>query len=127
MPFRCRSVQRPLEVFMLETVVTTQTVDLPFSYGFDDVALVPGIETLDPELCDLSWAIGKHSFDLPILAAAMDGVVSPGFSAQFHRQGGLAVINGEGLHARYEDPSSIYRRVAEAAPEDAPALLQAVY
>jgi IMP dehydrogenase len=116
-----------LEVFMLETVVTTQTIDLPFSYGFDDVALVPGTETLDPDLCDLSWTIGKDRFDLPILAAAMDGVVSPVFAVQFHRQGGLAVINGEGLHARYDDPTPIYRRVAEAAPEDAPALLQTVY
>ena len=79
---------------MLETILdtTTDTV-LPYSYGFDDVALVPGMETVDPELCDLSWTIEKHAFDLPILAAAMDGVVDPRFAVEFHLQGGLAVLN----------------------------------
>jgi IMP dehydrogenase len=112
---------------MLETVIDTQTLTLPFSYGFDDVALVPGMETLDPELCDLSWELGRHTFDLPILAAAMDGVVDPRFAAQFHRQGGLAVLNLEGLHGRYEEPSKIYERVAAADKEDAATLLQDVY
>jgi IMP dehydrogenase len=112
---------------MLETVIDTQTISLPFRYGFDDVALVPGMETLDPELCDLSWSLGKHSFDLPVLAAAMDGVVDPGFAVEFHRQGGLAVLNLEGLHGRYADPAAVYRQVADAAPEEAPALLQRLY
>src|SRR5579884_4282033 len=76
------------EVCMLETMLETPTITLPFSYGFDDVALVPHLETLDPELCDLSFSIGKHTFDLPIMAAAMDGVVDPAFAAQVHRQGG---------------------------------------
>ncbi|HZU11781.1 MAG TPA: GuaB3 family IMP dehydrogenase-related protein [Chloroflexota bacterium] len=97
------------------------------TYGFDDVALVPGMETLDPELCDLSWQIGGESFDLPILAAAMDGVVDPRFAVEFHRQGGLAVLNLEGLHGRYEDPDEVYRRIAAASREQAPTLLQEVY
>lgn len=112
---------------MLETIFENQLITLPSSYGFDDVALVPGNETLDPELCDLSFALGRHTFDLPILAAAMDGVVDPSFAVVFHRQGGLAVLNAEGLHGRYSDPAGIYRQIAAAAPSDAPALLQRLY
>lgn len=97
------------------------------TYGFDDVALVPGMETLDPELCDLSWGIGPHTFDLPILAAAMDGVVNPEFAVEFHRQGGLAVLNLEGLHGRYEDPDQVYKDIASASNDEAPVLLQEIY
>lgn len=97
------------------------------TYGFDDVALVPGMETLDPELCDLSWSIGPHVFELPILAAAMDGVVNPEFAVAFHRQGGLAVLNLEGLHGRYEDPDQIYTNIASASKDEAPVLLQEIY
>ena len=113
---------------MLEAIVGTPTISLPDTYGFDDVALVPGMETLDPELCDLSWTLDpKHRFDLPVLAAAMDGVVDPQFAVAFHRQGGLAVLNLEGLHGRYQDPAPVYERIAGAAPGEAPALLQSVY
>jgi IMP dehydrogenase len=112
---------------MLETIADTLVSTLPPSYGFDDVALVPGMETLDPELCDLSWEIGSLSFDLPILAAAMDGVVDPGFAVRFHRQGGLAVLNLEGLHGRYEEPGEVYARVAAASSSEAAVLLQDLY
>ncbi len=113
---------------MLQPLTQIEQVNLSSTYGFDDVSLVPGMETFDPELCDHSWSLDpKHTFDVPILAAAMDGVVDPAFAVQFHRQGGLAVLNLEGLHGRYADPSRIYRQIADAAPEDAPALLQEVY
>lgn len=112
---------------MLETVIVNRSIALLHSYGFDDVALVPGTETLDPELCDLSFRLGRNSFDLPILAAAMDGVVDPRFATEFHRQGGLAVLNAEGLHGRYADPEAIYHQIAEADQSDAPSLLQRLY
>jgi len=112
---------------MLETLLETPTISLPYSYGFDDVALVPHLETLDPELCDLSWSLGDQTFDLPILGAAMDGVVDPRFAVELHRQGGLAVLNLEGLHGRYDEPIAIYRQISAAAPEDAPTLLQQLY
>src|SRR5579872_3108433 len=112
---------------MLETMLETSTISLPYSYGFDDVALVPHLETLDPELCDLSWQLDRHAFDLPILAAAMDGVVDPRFAAAFHRQGGLAVLNLEGLHGRYEDPGAVYQQIAAASPDQAATLLQHLY
>lgn len=111
----------------IEPTHETRTVSLPYSYGFDDVALVPGMITLDPELCDLSWMLSGHAFDLPILAAAMDGVVAPRFAAAFARQGGLAVLNLEGLHGRVEDPEAVLQQIADAAPEDAPLLLQRSY
>jgi IMP dehydrogenase len=117
-----------MEVPMLETIIEPKALSLPFSYGFDDVALVPERETIDPELCDLSWELGREqSFDLPILAAAMDGVVDPSFAVTLHRQGGLAALNLEGLHGRYEDPAPKYRQIAEAAPAEAPKLLQGLY
>lgn len=112
---------------MLQTYRDLAATTLPLTYGFDDVTLVPGLETVDPELCSLSWRIGRQEFDLPILAAAMDGVVDPEFAVQFHRQGGLAVLNLEGLHGRFADPGSAYERVASAAREDAPVLLQRLY
>jgi len=114
---------------MLETHVTQEnrTISLSYHYGFDDVALVPGMVTLDPELCHLSWHLGDLSFDLPILAAAMDGVVDPRFAAAFARQGGLAVLHLEGLHGRVDDPDAVYARIAEATPDEAPLLLQESY
>lgn len=114
---------------MLDTHTSTDVHDatLPFSYGFDDVTLVPGMITLDPELCSIGWSLGDMQFDLPILAAAMDGVVDPRFAGAFHEQGGLAVLNLEGLHGRVEDPDRIYRQIAEAKAEDAPELLQRSY
>src|SRR5947209_354751 len=112
---------------MLQTALSSAITTLPPSYGFDDVALVPGMETLDPELCDLSWQVGRHSFDLPILAAAMDGVVDARFAIEFHRQGGLAVLNLEGLHGRYDDPTPIYRKIAAVPGAEAPTLLQSLY
>jgi IMP dehydrogenase len=112
---------------MLETMFDTPTISLSSTYGFDDVSLVPGMQTLDPELCTLSWRLGEQEFDLPILAAAMDGVVDPRFAAAFHRHGGLAVLNLEGLHARYADPDSVYERIATVSPAEAPVLLQEVY
>jgi IMP dehydrogenase len=113
---------------MLETVTRTEAIDLPFTYGFDDVALVPGMETVDLDMCDPTWELSPRlRFDTPVLAAAMDGVVDPPFAAEFHRQGGLAVLNLEGLHGRYADPALIYCRIADATPDEAPALLQELY
>src|SRR3712207_8771781 len=72
------------------------------AYGFDDVALVPGALTIDPEDVDLSWQIGPHRFALPVVASAMDGVVDPAFAISLGRLGGLAALNLEGLQTRYE-------------------------
>ncbi|HZU04735.1 MAG TPA: GuaB3 family IMP dehydrogenase-related protein [Chloroflexota bacterium] len=115
--------------------LTSGTADLHVSgsarlrpaYGFDDVALVPGSLTIDPEDVDLSWQIGRYRFALPVLAAAMDGVVDPAFAIALGRLGGLAVLNLEGLQTRYEDPSEPLAAIAEAPAERATELLQELY
>jgi IMP dehydrogenase len=97
------------------------------AYGFDDVALVPGALTIDPEDVDISWQIGPHRLALPVIAAAMDGVVDPAFAIGLGQLGGLAVLNLEGLQTRYDDPSEPLAAIATAAPEQATSLLQDLY
>src|SRR5688500_2478824 len=84
------------------------------TYGFDDVSLAPGTETLDPADVDLSTEIGGIRLALPILAAAMDAVVDASFSGVLSRLGGLAVLNLEGLQTRYAEPTDILAQIAGA-------------
>ncbi len=74
------------------------------TYGFDDVALVPGDITINPDQTDISFAIDKLSLSIPILASAMDGVVDVRFAIAMGKLGGLAVLNLEGVQTRYNDP-----------------------
>src|SRR5205085_4755371 len=74
------------------------------AYGFDDVAIVPGVETLHPDDVDLSWELGRHTFSIPFIASAMDGVVDVPFAIALGRLGGLGVVNLEGLQTRYQRP-----------------------
>src|SRR5947207_14247151 len=74
------------------------------AYGFDDVAIVPGVETLHPDDVDLSWELGGQRFAIPFIASAMDGVVNVPFAIALGKLGGLAVLNLEGLQTRYADP-----------------------
>ena len=97
------------------------------AYGFDEVAIVPGDVTLNPELVELGMDIGEYYFDIPFLASAMDAVVDPSFAIEMHRCGGLATLNLEGVWARYEDPGSILQEVASANRDESTALLQAAY
>src|SRR5229473_2496428 len=73
------------------------------AYGFDDIAIVPSRRTRDPDDVDISWKLGDYRFELPLLASAMDGVVSPATAGIIGRLGGLAVLNLEGIFTRYED------------------------
>src|SRR4051794_22612874 len=100
---------------------------LRHAYGFDDVALVPGALTVDPEEVDLSWQLGPHRLDLPILASAMDGVVDTQFAIALGKAGGLAVLNLEGLQTRYEQPEVQLAQIAEAHRDVATSLLQELY
>src|SRR3954469_4234601 len=100
---------------------------LRHAYGFDDVALVPGSLTVDPEETDLSWQLGPHRLSLPILASAMDGVVDTRFAMALGQAGGLAVLNLEGLQTRYEEPDAQLLQIAEAHRDEATALLQDLY
>ena len=87
------------------------------TYGFDDVSLAPGTETLDPADVDTSTEIGGVQLAIPILAAAMDAVVDARFAGELARLGGLAVLNLEGVQTRYDEPDAILAGIA-AAPDD---------
>jgi IMP dehydrogenase len=97
------------------------------AYGFDDIAVVPSRRTRDVDDIDISWTLGPYRFDLPLLASAMDGVVSPRTAALIGRLGGLGVLNLEGIWSRYEDAEAQLRRIASAPPHEATALMQEIY
>ena len=97
------------------------------AYGFDDIAIVPSRRTRDPHDIDISWQLDAYEFDLPVLGAAMDGVVSPRTAIELGRLGGLGVLNLEGLWTRYEDPDAVLEEIAELAPEIATARMQEIY
>src|SRR5258708_1882260 len=97
------------------------------AYGFDEVALVPGRVTINPEEVDSSFQLGSLRLDVPILAAAMDGVVDVRFAIEMGRLGGMAVLNLDGLQTRYADPTSVLQEIAEAPRERINGLLQKLY
>ncbi len=97
------------------------------AYGFDDIAIVPSRRTRDPEDVDISWEVDAYKFALPMMAAAMDGVVSPSTAIEIGRLGGLACLNLEGLWTRYEDPEPIFEEIATLTPEKATRRMQELY
>src|SRR5207249_8258326 len=76
---------------------------------------------------DISWDLCGRRFDIPIIAAAMDGVVSPRLAIEMGRLGGLAVLNLEGIFARYERPEEVLERIVSASPEEATKIIQGIY
>ena len=97
------------------------------AYGFDDIAIVPSRRTRDPEDVDISWEIDAYHFDLPIMASAMDGVVSPATAIEIGRLGGVGVLNLEGLWTRYEDPEPLFEEIAHLDADKATARMQQIY
>ena len=88
------------------------------TYGFDDLSLAPGTETVEPADVDVAVEIGGIGLAIPILASAMDAVVNARFAGELARLGGLAVLNLEGVQTRYEDADAVLARIA-AAPDEA--------
>ncbi len=97
------------------------------AYGFDDIAIVPSRRTRDPDDVDISWTLGPYRFELPLLASAMDGVVSPDTAGVIGRLGGLAVLNLEGIWTRFEDADEQLERIAGFPTELATREMQAIY
>jgi len=97
------------------------------AYGFDDIAIVPSRRTRDPDDIDISWTLGPYRFELPLLGAAMDGVISPTTAAIIGKLGGLGVLNLEGVFARYEDAEGQLERIAELPKEVATGEMQRIY
>ena len=101
--------------------------ELERSYGFDEVAIVPGDVTINPEMTSTQMSIGQYSFESPVMASAMDGSVSPRFATLMHEMGGLGVLNGEGLYTRYEDPYSVLEEIISMDQAEVTEYLQEVY
>ena len=101
--------------------------ELERSYGFDEVAIVPGDVTINPEMTSTQMTIGNFTFDVPMLASAMDGTVSPKFAGLMHEMGGLGVLNSEGLYTRYEDPYSVLEEITSMPQQEVTQHLQQVY
>ena len=97
------------------------------AYGFDDIAIVPSRRTRDPEDCDISWEIDAFRFELPLMASAMDGVVSPATAIAIGQLGGVGVLNLEGLWTRYDDPEPLLDEIATLDSEKATLRMQEIY
>jgi IMP dehydrogenase len=97
------------------------------AYGFDDIAIVPSRRTRDPDDVDISWKLGDYRFELPLLASAMDGVVSPETAGILGDLGGLAVLNLEGIFTRYEDADEQLERISQLPKEEATREMQDIY
>ena len=97
------------------------------AYGFDEIALVPGVQTIDPSLADTTWEIGGIKRDIPIIASAMDGVVDVKMAALLAELGSLGVLNLEGVQTRYEDPYPVLNRIASVGKDEFVGLMQELY
>ncbi len=97
------------------------------AFGFDEIAIVPSRRTRDPEDVDLSWSLGPYQLKLPLLASAMDGVVSPGTAILLGKLGGLGVLNLEGLFTRYEDAEAVTSEIAKLQVGEATRRMQELY
>jgi len=97
------------------------------AYGFDDIAIVPSRRTRDPEDVDIAWQLDAYKFELPLLASAMDGVVSPATAIEIGKLGGLGVLNLEGLWTRYDDPTPLFDEIRELDNGKATARMQQMY
>ncbi|MEI6430643.1 MAG: GuaB3 family IMP dehydrogenase-related protein [bacterium] len=97
------------------------------AYGFDEVALVPGPLVIDARDVDISWMLGGRKFDIPIIAAALDGAVNPALAVTMSELGGLAVLNLDGIQARYEDAEAVLQKIADAPSEGIIHYIQDLY
>jgi IMP dehydrogenase len=102
------------------------------TYGFDEIALVPGRVTINPNEVDITWRLSRREtepleFKIPVLASAMDGVVDVKFAAEMSKLGGLAVLNLEGVQTRYKNPDEVLLKIVEADKAEVTAILQRIY
>jgi len=97
------------------------------AYNFDDIAVVPSRRTRDPKDVSTAWGIDAFSFDIPVLAAPMDSVVSPATAIAMGKLGGVGVLNLEGVWTRYENPEKVLEEIRKLAPEKATARMQEIY
>ncbi len=101
--------------------------ELERSYGFDEVSIVPGDVTVNPDQTNIEMKIRDLTFAIPIVAAAMDAVVDTDFAIAFSKAGGLPILNCDGVQVRYENPEEILNEIIEAPTDKVTALMQKVY
>ena len=97
------------------------------AYSFDDIAVLPSRRTRDPEEVSLDWQIDAYHFEMPVIAAPMDSVISPATAVAFGEAGGLPVLDLEGLWTRYSDPEPLLAEIASLDPVLATARMQEIY
>jgi IMP dehydrogenase len=97
------------------------------AYGFDEVALVPGDVTINPDQTNIDFTVGNNILTIPILASAMDAIVDPAFAIKFNKLGGLAVLNLEGVQTRYENPEEVLNQITQTPETEVTSLLQKIY
>jgi IMP dehydrogenase len=97
------------------------------AYGFDEVALVPGDVTINPDQTNINFTVRDYTLSIPILTSAMDAIVDPAFAIKFSKLGGLAVLNLEGVQTRYENPDEVLNQIAQTPEKKVTSLLQKIY
>ena len=97
------------------------------AYGIDEIALVPGKRTLDYDLTDTSWSVGKITREIPIIASAMDSVVDVNTAVELSKLGALGVLNMEGIQTRYENPEEILSQISSIGKNEFVPLMQKIY
>jgi IMP dehydrogenase len=97
------------------------------AYSFDDIAIVPSRRTRDPEEVSVAWQIDAYRFEIPVLAAPMDSVVSPSTAIAIGKLGGVGVLNLEGIWTRYEDPEPLLAEIAGLGDAEVTRRMQEIY
>src|SRR5712692_9608620 len=102
------------------------------TYGFDDIALVPGRVTINPNEVDITFRLPRKNAEplqlrIPLLASAMDGVVDVRFAVAMRKLGGLAVLNLEGVQTRYKNPQEVLQKIVDTDKSEVTSLLQRIY
>ena len=97
------------------------------AYGIDEIALVPGGRTVDPEVTETSWTLGGVQRDIPIIASAMDGVVDVQMAVRLSELGALGVLNLEGVQTRYDEPNAVLDKIAAVGKDEFVPLMQEIY
>ena len=97
------------------------------AYSFDDIAVIPSRRTRDPKEVSVGWQIDAYHFDIPVVAAPMDSVMSPATAIELGKLGGLGVLDLEGLWTRYENPEPLLAEIAKLPEAEATARMQQIY
>ena len=94
-------------------MASPQLKEIRRAYGFDEVAIVPGEVTVNPDQTSMDFSVDGITLSTPVLAAAMDAIVSPSFASAFDKLGGMAVMNLEGVQTKYDDPDEVLNKIVE--------------